>query len=146
MDSVEPIIDETVLWQPDRSAARVSWPVPSTAKALGRGFACKCPSCGKTKLFNGYLRVTESCAECAAPLGSYRADDAPPYFTIFAVGHIVVPLMLMVDMHFDIPDWIQTAFWVPASLALTLGLLRPIKGATVGVMLRLGMAKAGENG
>ena len=146
MDSVEPIIDETALWRPDRSAEKVSGPAPDTATALGRGFACKCPGCGKTKLFNGYLRVAEACAECAAPLGSYPADDAPPYFTILVVGHIVVPLMLVVDMHFDIPDWIQTAFWVPAALALTLGLLRPIKGATVGVMLRFGMVKAGENG
>ena len=145
MDSVEPIIDETVLWQPDRSAIKVAWPVPDTMTALRRGFACKCPGCGKTKLFRGYLRVADSCAECAAPLGAFRADDAPPYFTIFVVGHIVVPLMLMVDMHFDIPDWIQTAFWVPASLALTLALLRPIKGATVGAMLRLGMVKDGAN-
>jgi uncharacterized protein (DUF983 family) len=146
MDSVEPIIDETVLWRPARSAEAVGWPTPDTATALRRGFACKCPACGKTKLFRGYLKVAESCAQCSAPLGSYRADDAPPYFTILAVGHIVVPLMLIADMHFDIPDWIQTAFWVPVSLALTLALLRPIKGATVGVMLRMGMTKAGENG
>jgi uncharacterized protein (DUF983 family) len=146
MDSVEPIIDETAHWRPDRTAEKVAWPVPETMTALGRGFACKCPGCGKTKLFSGYLRVVESCAECTAPLGEYRADDAPPYFTIFTVGHIVVPLMLTIDMHYDIPDWIQTAFWAPASLALTLALLRPIKGATVGMMLRMGMVKAGKNG
>ena len=26
-----------------------------------------------------------------------RADDAPPYFTILITGHIVVPLMFVVD-------------------------------------------------
>ena len=146
MNDVPTIISETVHWQPQRAAKAVPWAVPDLAQALTRGLACSCPSCGKTKLFSGYLRVVDSCADCGAPLGSLRADDAPPYFTIFIVGHIVVPLMLMADMQFDIPDWIQAAFWVPVSGLLALALLRPVKGATVGVMMRLGMAKAGENG
>ena len=146
MNDVPPIMTETVYWTPERAVKKAAWKVPDLAHALTRGLACTCPSCGKTKLFTGYLRVVDACADCGAPLGSLRADDAPPYFTIFIVGHIVVPLMLIADMHFDIPDWIQASFWVPVSGLLALALLRPVKGATVGVMMRLGMAKAGENG
>ncbi len=146
MNDIPPIIAETVHWTPERAVKKAPWAVPNLPSALMRGLACTCPSCGKTKLFAGYLRVVETCTDCGAPLGSLRADDAPPYFTIFIVGHIVVPLMLIADMHYDIPDWIQASFWVPVSGLLALALLRPVKGATVGVMMRLGMAKAGENG
>ena len=145
MDSAPTILDETVVWQPDREVRAPSWPVPELLPAVLRGLACTCPTCGKTKLYRGYLKVVDTCAECGTPLGSVRADDAPPYFTISAVGHIVVPLMLMIDMHYDIADWIQAAFWVPVSGLLAMALLRPIKGATMGVMLRLGMVKADGN-
>ena len=43
--------------------------------------------------------------QCGAPLGLARADDAPPYFTILITGHIVVPLMLLVDRMSEPPIW-----------------------------------------
>jgi uncharacterized protein (DUF983 family) len=81
------------------------------------------------------------CPHCGAPLGELRADDAPPYFTIFITGHIVIPLVFVMFQH----GWsslAQAAVALPLTLALALGLLRPVKGATVGVMLRLGMVKS----
>ena len=78
---------------------------------------------------------------CGAPLGLARADDAPPYFTILIVGHIVVPLMLIMQRMTDPPTWLLSAIFVPLTLVLSLGLLRPIKGGTVGLMLSLNMLK-----
>ena len=126
-------------WQPDRTTPRPSWPVPGFATALARGFASRCPGCGHTALFCGFLKVQPRCAECSAPLGQYRSDDLPPYLTIFIVGHVVVPLMLMTEMNYAPPMWLQAACFVPLTLILTLLLIRPVKGATVGLMLRLGM-------
>jgi uncharacterized protein (DUF983 family) len=146
MDIVPPIVTETIVWQPDRAPKPPAWPVPDMLTAMARGFMCKCPACGKTKLFRGYLRVVDDCSNCGAPLAEFRADDAPPYFTIFIVGHIVVPLMYLTSRNTDMSDLAQGLIWVPLSLILTLGLLRPIKGATVGLMLRLGMVKAGQHG
>ena len=133
-----------VRWVPDRSPAQPAWPVPSLALALRRGFAGSCPACGRSHLFNGYLRVVTACANCAAPLGLARADDAPPYFTILIVGHLIVPAMLVWERASAPPIWLQTAVWVPLTLALTLALLRPIKGATVGLMLKLGLMKSDD--
>jgi uncharacterized protein (DUF983 family) len=130
-----------VRWQPNRDKTPTPWPMPPLGTALGRGLMCRCPSCGKTHLFNGYLRVTTACANCGAPLGSARADDAPPYFTILVVGHIVVPLMLWMQKAADPSTLTLTLVFVPLTILLVLGLLRPIKGATVGLMLRLNMLK-----
>ncbi|WP_439578891.1 DUF983 domain-containing protein [Elioraea sp.] len=105
--------------------------------ALTRGAANRCPSCGQGTLFRGYLRIAERCGTCDAPVGRIRADDAPPYFTIFIVGHIVIPLMLMAERGYAPSPWTMAGVFVPLSLLLALVLLRPVKGATVGLMMRL---------
>jgi uncharacterized protein (DUF983 family) len=113
--------------------------------ALWRGVRGNCPACGQGKLFAGFLRVAPECTECHAPLGQLRADDLPPYITIMIVGHLIVPMMLLFERAASPELWIHTAIWVPLTLALTLGLIRPVKGATVGLMLRLGMLRQGSD-
>ncbi|PPQ39265.1 hypothetical protein CCS01_01405 [Rhodopila globiformis] len=110
--------------------------------AIGRGLMGRCPACGAARLFNGFLRVTKACARCEAPLGLARADDAPPYFTILITGHIVVPLLYTVDRMGEPPLWLMSAIFIPLTLFLALGLLRPVKGGTVGLMLTLNMLKS----
>lgn len=135
-----------VRWQANRTVpapgSAAPWPMPPLAKAVGRGLLCRCPSCGRTRLFAGYLRVTPECARCGAPLGLARADDAPPYFTILIVGHIVVPSMLLFQRMEDPSDLLMGAIFLPLALVLTLALLRPVKGGTVGLMMKMGLMKA----
>jgi uncharacterized protein (DUF983 family) len=102
----------------------------------------RCPACGDTRLFSGFLSVVPKCLACAAPLGLIRADDAPPYFTIILTGHIVVPLMLLVDRMDSPPLWLMSAIFLPLALLLSIGLLRPVKGGTLGLMLTLNMLKS----
>lgn len=131
----------TTRWQPDRTIVPPPWPMPTMATALGRGLLGRCPACGKRPLFKGFLRVVAACSNCTAPLGLARADDAPPYFTILIVGHIVVPAMVLLERSQQPPTWLMTAIFVPLTLVLAVGLLRPVKGATVGLMLTLNMLK-----
>jgi uncharacterized protein (DUF983 family) len=111
---------------------------------MWRGFCLTCPGCGRTRLFRGYLTVVPCCGVCGAALGRARADDVPPYFTIVLVAHIVIPLMLLSEQQLAPPVWATTAVFVPLTLALTLALLPRVKGATVGLMLRLGMMKTDD--
>jgi uncharacterized protein (DUF983 family) len=128
-------------WQPDRSADTNPWPQPPMTTAIGRGMLGHCPACGKSHLFNGFLRVVTECRNCGAPLGLARADDAPPYLTILVTGHVVIPVMFMVDRMSDLSTWTMSAIFLPLTFFMALGLLRPIKGGTVGVMLTLNMLK-----
>src|SRR3954469_2658296 len=100
--------------------------------AIRRGLMGRCPNCGKGKLFRAYLKVADSCPACGEDLHHHRADDAPAYFVILIVGHIVVPLVLLVETEFAPPYWVHWMLWVPLTLGLALGLLPPIKGAIVG--------------
>lgn len=107
-----------------------------------RGLADRCPVCGQGRIFSGYLRVVPLCSACHAPLGTARADDAPPYFTIFLVGHIIIPLLLWTERSFTPSLWILMAIFLPLTTVLSLAVIRPIKGATVGLMLHFGLAKS----
>ena len=107
--------------------------------AIARGLANRCPNCGKGHIFDGYLTVVRCCEHCAIPLGRLRADDAPPYITLLIVCHIVVALLVAVETGFSPPTWLEVAIFLPLTALLVLGLLRPIKGATVGVMLAVGL-------
>jgi uncharacterized protein (DUF983 family) len=131
----------TTRWQPEREGESRSWPHPPLLTAVGRGLLCRCPACGKTHLFNGFLKVQKECLECGAPLGLARADDAPPYFTIFVTGHVIVPLLFMVDRMGEPPIWLMSAIFLPLTVIMCLALIRPIKGGTVGLMLTLNMLK-----
>lgn len=105
----------------------------SSRIALHRGFRRCCPACGNGNLFQGYLSVRDHCPSCHEAFTHQRVDDAPPYFTILIVAHIVVPAMLLLEQWAEPAEWIQMLIWIPLTLLLTLYLLPRIKGALVGL-------------
>ncbi|MBM3520570.1 MAG: DUF983 domain-containing protein [Alphaproteobacteria bacterium] len=106
-------------------------------RALWRGFRRRCPNCGKGSLLAGYLTVAESCENCGEALHHQRADDAPPYFTIFIVGHIVVPAVLVVEKLWQPTLAFHFILWTIVTLALTFLLMPSVKGAVVGLQWAL---------
>lgn len=107
--------------------------------ALVRGARGRCPACGEGRLFAGYLAVAHTCGHCGEALHHQRADDAPPYFSTFVVGHVVVGLVLSVELWYAPPLWVHAALWVPLTIALVLVSLPPIKGVLVGQQWALHM-------
>jgi uncharacterized protein (DUF983 family) len=98
-----------------------------------RGFRQRCPHCGTGRIFTSYLSIAPHCPHCGEDLQHQRADDAPPYFTMMVVGHIVVPLLLVVEKLYAPDLWIHFVIWLPLTIIMTLWLLPRIKGATVGL-------------
>jgi uncharacterized protein (DUF983 family) len=125
-----------------------AWHKPGAVTAMRRGFMGRCPCCGGSNLFTGWLRPVPQCASCHAPLGRVRADDAPPYFVIFLVAHVVIGLQVFLDTRLALSALAEAAIFMPLALAMCVGLLRPVKGATIGLMLQLGLVEpaAGEPG
>lgn len=110
-----------------------------TLKDLARGFFCRCPQCGKGRLFGKFLKVNDYCSSCGEALHHQRADDFPAYVTIAIVGHMVVPAELYAEVHYSMPDWTLYAVWLPLTLILSLALLQPVKGVVVAIQWRLGL-------
>ncbi len=90
-------------------------------------------------MFRAYLKVADTCPACGEELHHHRADDFPAYVVIVIVGHIVVPLVLMVETHLAPPYWVHMALWPTSVVVLSLALLQPVKGAIVGLQWALGM-------
>jgi uncharacterized protein (DUF983 family) len=101
-------------------------------QSMRRGWFGRCPSCGKGRMFRAFLKVADRCPSCGEALHHHRADDAPAYFVILIVGHVVVPLALIVEVAYSPPYWVHAVLWLPLTVALAVGLLTPIKGTIVG--------------
>ena len=105
----------------------------SIKQAMWRGFNTRCPSCGQGHLMSSYLKVAATCDHCGEDLSHQRADDAPPYFTIIVVGHLVIPILWFVERYYAPPMLPQMIIWPVIITALSLWLLPRIKGAIVGL-------------
>jgi uncharacterized protein (DUF983 family) len=112
----------------------VSW-----LRAAGRGFAGRCPTCGRGGLFKSFLKVREHCATCGQELYHHRADDLAPYIVIFVVGHVVGTGILLTEVEYDLPLWLPLTLWPALGLILSIARLQPAKGAVVDLQWAFGM-------
>jgi len=102
-------------------------------RSMARGWGGKCPACGSGKLFSGFVATVDHCDNCREHIAHHRADDLPPYLNIFVVGHVIVGAMLMVMQFTDWNPWLHLAVWGPATVLMALLLMRPLKGAVIGL-------------
>ena len=108
-------------------------------RSMWRGFVGRCPHCGKGRLFGRYLKPVAACAVCGEDFTHQRADDAPPYFTMVIVGHLLVPVLLAVQLTTNLSVTQHLLIWLPLTGGLTIGLLQPVKGAIIALQWALRM-------
>jgi len=132
---MESVSTHPIVWTPDSAPAakRDVW------SAMKRGFRGRCPRCGEGKLFRAFLKVDDHCSVCGQDFTPHRADDLPAYLVIIIVGHIMVPLALMIETNYAPAVALQLAIYLPATLIASLLLLQPVKGTVVGVQWALRM-------
>jgi uncharacterized protein (DUF983 family) len=132
---MESVSTHPIVWTPDSAPAakRDVW------SAMKRGFRGRCPRCGEGKLFRAFLKVEDHCSVCGQDFTPHRADDLPAYLVIVIVGHIMVPLALMIETNYAPAVALQLAIYLPATLIASLLLLQPVKGTVVGVQWALRM-------
>jgi uncharacterized protein (DUF983 family) len=111
----------------------VDKPDRSLPESMLCGFRQKCPACGEGQLYYKYLKVNDACPVCGEELHHQRADDAPPYFTMLIVGHVVVGGILVLEQNLAPPTWVQLSIWLPTLVLMSLWLLPRIKGALIGL-------------
>lgn len=99
--------------------------------ALSAGIRCRCPRCGKGALLVGFLDVAPECDACGLDYGFVDAGDGPAVFVIMLAGFLIVGAALVVEARWHPPLWLHAVLWVPLTLGLCLGLLRPLKGVLI---------------
>jgi uncharacterized protein (DUF983 family) len=97
---------------------------------------CRCPRCGRGKLFAGLLKVRAACEVCGLDLSAQDAGDGPAVFVIFFLGLIVVGLAAWVEMKFSPPIWIHLFLWTPFIIGGAVVMLRPLKAGLIAMQYR----------
>ncbi len=98
--------------------------LPTLTESAIRGLACKCPRCGKGKLYGGFLTLRPNAKSAGSTTPSSIAGDGPAVFIIMIAGAIVVAAALIVEVKYQPPFWVHAALWLPLILVTTLLPLR----------------------
>jgi uncharacterized protein (DUF983 family) len=100
------------------------------------GVTCRCPRCGRGRLFTGFLTLARRCENCGLDYGFADAGDGPAVFVILIAGFLIVGAAVIVELIWRPPYWVHALLWIPTILVVTLGLLRPLKGLLVALQFR----------
>ena len=103
---------------------------------VSTGLAGRCPRCGQGPLFAGYIETAPACSNCGLDYDFIDSGDGPAVFVMFIVGFVVVGLALVVELAIRPPIWVHMMLWIPLTLVLALGLLRPLKGIMIALQFR----------
>ncbi|MBI1383565.1 MAG: DUF983 domain-containing protein [Rhizobiales bacterium] len=114
-------------------ADKQHFPPPS---AMASGLGCRCPRCGRGKLYSRWLTLAERCTACGLDFEFADAGDGPAVFVIFILGFLVLGLVLWSEFTFAPPLWFHIAFWGPVTLLLGIGLLRPMKATLIALQFQ----------
>ena len=105
--------------------------ITALSGAIRAGLRCRCPRCGKGKLFAGFLMLRPCCEACGLDFGFADSGDGPAVFIMFLAGFIVVGAALIVEALYQPPYWVHAMLWLPLIVIVTLGPLRPMKGVMI---------------
>jgi uncharacterized protein (DUF983 family) len=92
------------------------------------GLAGRCPNCGEGALFRGFLTVADRCAACGYDFSRADSGDGPAVFVMLIGGFIVAFAALFTEIAYRPPIWVHLAVFLPMTVVVCMGLLRPMKG------------------
>jgi uncharacterized protein (DUF983 family) len=103
----------------------------SLSVPISRGLRGRCPRCGESSLFRGFLALKPRCESCGLDYGFADAGDGPAVFVILLGGFLVVFAALITEVMYRPPFWLHAVLWLPLILLVTLVPLRAIKGLLI---------------
>ncbi len=103
---------------------------------LQAALTCRCPRCGRGRLFRNLLVVRDRCDVCGLDLRACDTGDGAAAGVILVLGAIVVVLAFWVEFHFAPPLWVHALLWPVVTVPLAILLMRPAKAALVALQFR----------
>jgi uncharacterized protein (DUF983 family) len=103
---------------------------------LVAALSCRCPRCGRGKIYAGMLTVAPRCSVCGLDISAHDAGDGPAVFVTLILGAAVVFLAILVEIQFAPPLWVHVVLWGPTILGGAILLLRPLKAGLIALQYR----------
>jgi uncharacterized protein (DUF983 family) len=100
------------------------------------GFAGRCPRCGEGRLFTSFINLAPRCEVCGLDFKFADAGDGPAVFVTLFAGFLVLGAALWTEIRYEPPMWVHMVIFMPLTLIVCLGMLRPLKGVLVALQYR----------
>jgi uncharacterized protein (DUF983 family) len=104
---------------------------------------CRCPRCGRGRLFRNLLEVRARCEVCDLDLAGNDAGDGATALVALVLGAIIVALAFWVEFHWRPPLWVHGVLWPLIIVPLAIGLIRPTKAALIAMQYRYRSSEMG---
>jgi uncharacterized protein (DUF983 family) len=95
-----------------------------------------CPRCGRGRLFAGFLALAPYCGNCGLDFAFADSGDGPAVFVSLIGGFLVLGAALWTELTYEPPFWLHLVVFLPLTLVVCLGLLRPLKGLLIALQYR----------
>lgn len=95
------------------------------------GLKSRCPHCGEGALYSGFLKTVDRCESCGTDLSFAATTEGPAVFIILIVGFVIMGAAAVVETLFHPAPFVHLLLWLPATVILSLALLRPFKATLI---------------
>ncbi len=79
-------------------------------------------------MFSAFLTVAPKCEVCGLDFAFADAGDGPAVLVTLLAGFVVLGVALAVEVAYEPPLWVYAVVFIPLTLVVCLGMLRPLKG------------------
>ena len=117
----------------------------SSVSLFRAGLTCRCPRCGRGRLFSGYLTVVEQGASCGLEFQGQDAGDGPAVFIILILGFVVVGGAVLFEVIVSPPMWLHLLIWTPTTIGGSIFLLRPFKSFMIALHFKHGLLRTTDS-
>lgn len=100
------------------------------------GLAGRCPRCGQGRLFSGFINLAPKCDVCGLDYKFADSGDGPAVFVTLFAGFVVLGAALWTELNYEPPFWVHMVIFLPLTIIVCLGMLRPLKGLLIALQYR----------
>ena len=86
--------------------------------------------------FRGISGLATHCGNCGLDFGFANSGDGPAVFVSLIGGFLVLGAALWTELLYEPPFWVHLVVFLPLTLVVCLGLLRPLKGLLIALQYR----------
>lgn len=98
--------------------------------------SCRCPRCGRGKLFSGLLALEDRCRACDLDLGQSDTGDANAVLIIILLGAIIGGLAIWTEFKFEPRWWVHVLIWPTVTIPAAIGLMRLSKSLMIAMQFK----------
>jgi uncharacterized protein (DUF983 family) len=116
---------------PDAEGLIVTGKLSTKDSVLKFGLKCRCPECGKGRLFNGFLTLAPRCEACGLDYAFADPADGPAFFVMMTMAVPATAFGVWIELSYEPSVWLHLVTTLPFMLLSCIPPIRPFKGMLV---------------